>query len=228
MMFKSVFASKPALALAAILALGSLSLATDAFAAHGGGGGGHGVVAVVAMAVVEVADFTAAVVADFVPVGAVVDTSAVTHCGRTSRAWTLRACTCRAYTRHAWTVHATRRGWTWTRCAPSRLDIETVHTSRLDTTAISGTAVGVLRCWPVLGMVGLLRRVRVGLRLRLCKARRRTIATTDPSPTGVSDYGPGGHVASTTIHLLDCGARMGPLLPFRFSEFGWRAFQKTE
>src|SRR5258706_10378785 len=42
MMFKSVFASKPTLALAAILALGSLSLATDAFAAHGGGGGGGG------------------------------------------------------------------------------------------------------------------------------------------------------------------------------------------
>src|SRR5258708_2594838 len=42
MMFKSVFATKPALALVAILALGSLSLATDAFAAHGGGGGGGG------------------------------------------------------------------------------------------------------------------------------------------------------------------------------------------
>src|SRR5258708_38191007 len=42
MMFKSVFAARPALALAAILALGSLSLATDAFAAHGGGGGGGG------------------------------------------------------------------------------------------------------------------------------------------------------------------------------------------
>jgi hypothetical protein len=44
MIFNSVFASKPALALAAILAVGSLSLGTDAFAARGGGGGGgfHG------------------------------------------------------------------------------------------------------------------------------------------------------------------------------------------
>jgi hypothetical protein len=39
-MFKSVF--KPTLALAAILAVGSLSLSTQAFAARGGGGGGHG------------------------------------------------------------------------------------------------------------------------------------------------------------------------------------------
>ena len=38
MMFKSLFAGKPALALAAILALGSLSLAADASAK----GGGHG------------------------------------------------------------------------------------------------------------------------------------------------------------------------------------------
>jgi hypothetical protein len=43
---KSLFTSRPALALAAILAFGSLSLATDAFAKGGGrgggGGGGHG------------------------------------------------------------------------------------------------------------------------------------------------------------------------------------------
>jgi hypothetical protein len=45
MMRKSFFASKPALALAAILAIGSLSFAADASAkggGHGGGGGGHG------------------------------------------------------------------------------------------------------------------------------------------------------------------------------------------
>ena len=41
MMFKSVLASKPAMALAAVLALGSLSLGTDAFAKGGGRGGGH-------------------------------------------------------------------------------------------------------------------------------------------------------------------------------------------
>ncbi len=43
MMFNSLFAGKPALALAAILVLGSLSLATDASARGGGhGAGGHG------------------------------------------------------------------------------------------------------------------------------------------------------------------------------------------
>jgi len=89
-----------------------------------------------------VADFTAAVAADFVPVGAVVDTSAVdTLWPHQSRLDTSRL--------HMSRLHTSRldssRDTSWLDLDPvrtSRLDIETVHTSRLDTTAISGTAVG--------------------------------------------------------------------------------------
>ncbi len=38
---------------------------------------------------------------------------------------------------------------------------------------------------------------------------------------------PGGHVVSTTIHLLDCGAPNGSPFALPFSEFGWRAFSKN-
>jgi len=103
------------------------------------------VVAVVAMAVVEVADFTAAVVADFVPVGAVVDTSAVDILWpHPSRLGTSRLHT--SVVDALWSrLDSSRLDTSWLDLDPvhtSRLDIETVHTSRLDTTAISGTAVG--------------------------------------------------------------------------------------
>jgi hypothetical protein len=85
-------------------------------------------VAVVAMAEVEVADFTAVAVADFVPAGAVVDTSVVDILWpRPSRLDISLLDTSRLDS---------------SRLDTSRLDIETVHTSRLDTTATSGTAVG--------------------------------------------------------------------------------------
>jgi hypothetical protein len=118
-------------------------------------------VAVVAMAVVVAADFTAVAVADFVPAGAVVDTSVVDtlwpHPSRLdiSLLDTLR-------------LDNSRLDTSWLDLDPvhtSPLDIETAHTSRLDTTATSGTAVGGIMalaragygrtittntCWPVI------------------------------------------------------------------------------
>src|SRR6266436_6736660 len=87
----------------------------------------------------EVADMVGAVVdmavavagstvADFVPAGAVVDTSAV------DTLW-----------RHTSRLDTSRLDTSWLDMDPvhtSRLDIETVYTSRVDTAAISGTAVG--------------------------------------------------------------------------------------
>jgi hypothetical protein len=103
------------------------------------------VAAVVAMAVVEVADFTAVGVADFVPVGAVVDTSAVDILWpHPSRLGTSRLHT--SVVDALWSrLDSPRLDTSWLDLDPvhtSRLDIETVHTSRLDTAAISGTAVG--------------------------------------------------------------------------------------
>jgi hypothetical protein len=90
-------------------------------------------VAVVDIAVVEVADFTAVAAADFVPAGAVVDTSVVDTLWRhPPRLDTSR-------------LDSSRLDTSWLdldQVHTSRLDIETMHTSRLDTTAISGTAVG--------------------------------------------------------------------------------------
>ena len=102
-------------------------------------------VAVVAMAVVEVADFTAVGVADFVPVGAVVDTSAVDILWpHPSRLGTSRLHT--SVVDALWSrLDSSPLDTSWLDLDPvhtSRLDIETVHTSRLDTAAISGTAVG--------------------------------------------------------------------------------------
>jgi hypothetical protein len=119
----------------------------------------------------------------------------------------------------------------------SRLDIETVHTSRLDTAAILARPLVVLRRWPVLGMVGLLRRVRVGLRLRLCTGA--TIAPRYPSADHHHRV-QAPHVASATLRRAmvpvvtlrrqrsTCSTaepRMVFALPF--SEFGWRAFSKN-
>ena len=100
---------------------------------------------VVAMAVVEVADFTAVAAVDFVPVGAVVDTSAVDIlCPHPSRLGTSRLHT--SVVDALWSrLDSSRLDTSRLDLDPvhtSRLDIETVHTSRLDTTAISGTAVG--------------------------------------------------------------------------------------
>jgi len=98
-------------------------------------------VAVVAMAVVEVADFTAVGVADFVPAVAVVVDTLWPHPSRlgTSRLHT-------SVVDALWSrLDGSRLDTSWLDLDPvrtSRLDIETVHTSRLDTTATSGTAVG--------------------------------------------------------------------------------------
>jgi hypothetical protein len=101
--------------------------------------------AVVEVAVVEVADFTAVAVADFVPVGAVVDTSAVDILlPRPSRLGTSRLHT--SVVDALWSrLDSSRLDTSWLDLDPvhtSRLDIETVHTSHSDTTATSGTAVG--------------------------------------------------------------------------------------
>jgi hypothetical protein len=102
-------------------------------------------VAVVAMAVVEVADFTAVAVVDFVLVGAVVDTSAVDILWpHPSRLGTSRLHTS-VVDALWWRLDSSRLDTSWLDLDPVRtsgLDIETVHTSRLDTVAISGTAVG--------------------------------------------------------------------------------------
>ena len=103
------------------------------------------VAAVVDMPVAVVADFTAVVVADFVPVGAVVDTSAVDILWpHPSRLGTSRLHT--SAVDALWSrLDSSRQDTSWLDLDPvhtSRPDIETVHTSRLDTAAISGTAVG--------------------------------------------------------------------------------------
>jgi hypothetical protein len=99
-------------------------------------------VAVVAMAVVEVADFTAVAVADFVPAVAVVVVD--TLWPHPSRLGTSRLHT--SVVDALWSrLDGSRLDTSWLDLDPvrtSRLDIETVHTSRLDTTATSGTAVG--------------------------------------------------------------------------------------
>ena len=137
-------------------------------------------VAVVAMAVVEVADFTAVGVADFVPVGAVVDTSAVDILWpHPSRLGTSRLHT--SVVDALWSrLDSPRLDTSWLDLDPvhtSRLDIETVHTSRLDTAAISGTAVGGITALARAGYGRTMTASTCGPAIKICDRHFTSLAT---------------------------------------------------
>jgi hypothetical protein len=177
------------------------------------------VVAMVEVAVVEVADFTAVAVADFVPAGAVVDTSAVdTLWPHPSRLDISLLDTSR--------LDSSRLDTSWLDLDPvhtSRLDIETVHTSRLDTTAISGTAVGGITALARAGYGRTITASTCGPAIKALQSPAAIgprypfdrITTTEPKPRmwrqdTYEGYGPGGHVASATIPVLDRTLRPSP------------------